>query len=1007
MFPDAPSSSPRGPVAAGIARIDRSAIDDRRGPRRIIVDFDHASAHTVPVGGNADDRDVLTRTRRVAVAVLVCSIALSACSPSGPESVSPPTAASPVNSLPVTPSPTLALATPSPLPGGAITTYAGRDFSGDGGPATAARLLAPAGVALDPAGNLYIADTADHRIRKVTPGGTISTYAGSGNFGFSGDGGPATAAELNFPRDVALDPAGNLYIADSGNSRIRKVSPGGTISTYAGSGSRGFSGDGGPAAAAQLNNPVGMALDPAGNLYIADITNNRIRKVTSGGTISTYAGSGSFGFSGDGGPATAAQLNVPVGVALDPAGNLYIADQGNSRIRKVTPGGTISTYAGTDTPGFSGDGGPATAAQLNVPVGVAVDPAGNLYIADSGSSRIRKVGPGGTISTYAGGGGGTPGFLGDGGPATAAYLNNPVGVTLDPAGNLYIADLGNARVRKVTPGGTISTYAGSGSFGFSGDGGPATAAQLNGPWGVAVDPAGILYIAESGRIRKVTTGGTISTYAGSGNFRFAGDGGPATAAELNFPRGMGLDPAGNLYIADKDNARIRKVTSGGTISTYAGSGSRGFLGDGGPATAARFREPSGVALDPAGNLYIADTYNNRIRKVTPTVAVSTTPAPTAPASLAAAPPPNIRTTPLGQVTGNWLFYGVQIPRPERDRIEIQIIAVPASGGAATIVVAFDAATARGGANGVFTVGIFDSAPYLRRQFSPDGRRMVFSIGGELVVIDLVTGQAKPLGVRGFYPSWSRDGSQIAFVFEKPVADAGANRSHAIGVVPVAGGSPRELVASSQDTSVEWSPDGSRILSPIPVVDCVDCPPVHATMEVTTGRIGMRFAFVSGGPSYSHWRTGSPELAIAIEVCGEIATPVSRIVGIDERTRSERILVDVAEPCPERDGRLEAVQLRDPRWNPAVADELLYVMARGNDFETHVVNIATGKDTRLPISAYEATWTRDGSAVAYLVKDPGSSFGSAVRVWKRDGSGETEIRRATGGEAVFSIASVSY
>ncbi|TMC29793.1 MAG: hypothetical protein E6J27_04665 [Chloroflexi bacterium] len=199
-----------------------------------------------------------------------------------------------------------------------MTTYAGRDFSGDGGPATAARLLAPAGVALDPAGNLYIADTADHRIRKVTPGGTISTYAGSGNFGFSGDGGPATAAELNFPRDVALDPAGNLYIADSGNSRIRKVSPGGTISTYAGSGSRGFSGDGGPAAAAQLNNPVGMALDPAGNLYIADITNNRIRKVTSGGTISTYAGSGSFGFSGDGGPATDAQLGVPVGALLPP-----------------------------------------------------------------------------------------------------------------------------------------------------------------------------------------------------------------------------------------------------------------------------------------------------------------------------------------------------------------------------------------------------------------------------------------------------------------------------------------------------------------------------------------------------------------------------------------------------------------------------------------------------------------------------------------------------------------
>src|SRR5437773_1423399 len=406
-----------GPVAAGIARIDRSAIDDRRGPRRIMVDFDHASAHTVPVGGNADDRDVLTRTRRVAVAVLVCSIALSACSPSGPESVSPPTAASPVNSLPVTPSPTLALATPSPLPGGAITTYAGRDFAGDGGPATAARLLAPAGVALDPAGNLYIADTADHRIRKVTPGGTISTYAGSGNFGFSGDGGPATAAELNFPLGVALDPAGNLYIADHANSRIRKV--------------------------------------------------------TSGGTISTYAGSGSRGLSGDGGPATAAQLYSPHGVALDTAGNLYIAD--SNRIRKVTPGRTISTYTCTGTGPFSGAAGPATAPQLNVPVRSALAPARNLYLAASGSSRIRNGRAGGTISTSAGAGGGTPGFSGDGGPATAAYLNNPVGVTLDPAGNLYIADTYNARIRKVTPTVTISTTAATSSSASLGAAPPPTA----------------------------------------------------------------------------------------------------------------------------------------------------------------------------------------------------------------------------------------------------------------------------------------------------------------------------------------------------------------------------------------------------------------------------------------------------------------------------------------------------------------------------------------------------
>src|SRR5207247_340415 len=258
---------------------------------------------------------------------------------------------------------------------------------------------------------------------------------------------------------------------------------------------------------------------------------NRSRTATPGGTTSTYAGTGRGPFSGDGGPATAAQLSSPAGVALDLTGNLYIADDGNYRIRKVTPGGTISTYAGGGSSNFSGDGGPATAAQLNVPVGVALDPAGNLYIADQGNSRIRKVTPGGTISTYAGAD--TPGFSGDGGPA--------------PARDAYASPPRRARDVKVAPGGTISTYAGSGSFGFSGDGGPATAAQLNGPGGVAVDPAGILYIAESGRIRKVTTGGTISTYAGSGNFRFAGDGGPATAAELNFPRGMGLDPAGTLY----------------------------------------------------------------------------------------------------------------------------------------------------------------------------------------------------------------------------------------------------------------------------------------------------------------------------------------------------------------------------------------------------------------------------------------------------------------------------
>ena len=377
----------------------------------------------------------------------------------------------------------------------------------------------------------------------------------------------------------------------------------------------------------------------------------------------------------------------------------------------------------------------------------------------------------------------------------------------------------------------------------------------------------------------------------------------------------------------------------------------------------------------------------------PTVAVSSTPAPTASASSAAEPLSTVHTTALGQLTGNWLFYGVQIPRPERNRIEIQIVAVPVGGGAAKTVVAFDAA--------IPTQGIFDNTPYLRRQFSPDGKRMVFSIDGQLVVIDLVTGQAKRLYLdlfehrwnlaQGLYPSWSKDGSQIAFIFAEAINFAGR-----IGVVPAAGGSPRELAGEiSAGNSLEWSPDGSRILFIRPGGDAS----FMAIMDVASGQVHV-LPELAG--SSSPWRARSPELAIAIQYCSEgYVGPgkQAKIVTIDVGTDSVRTLVDVADPC--------AVGLGGLRWNPAVPDELLYIAAGVNNLETHVLNIATGKDTRLPISAYEATWTWDGSAVAYLAKSPGSSLGSAVRVWKRDGSGETELRRATDGEAFFSIASVNY
>jgi sugar lactone lactonase YvrE len=344
---------------------------------------------------------------------------------------------------------------------------------------------------------------------------------------------------------------------------------GGVISSVAGNGTQGFSGDGGPATSAQVNQAEGLAVDSAGNLYIADTANNRIRKVTPAGVISTVAGNGKAGFSGDGGPAISAQLYDPSGVAVDSIGNLYIADFNNRRIRKMTPAGVISTVAGNGgILGASGDGGPATSAALSLTIDVEVDKVGNLYFSEfffaARPLRVRKVTPEGVISTVAGGGTEIPG---DGGPATSAQLTGSGGVAVDSAGNLYIAD--NARIRKVTPDGMISTVAGNGTAGYSGDGGLATSAQLMGGGDVAVDPAGNLYVGDVGnnRIRKVTPDGMISTVAGNGTSGYGGDGGPATSAQLNFPNGVTFDSAGSLYIADTGNSRIRKVESAYTPQT--------------------------------------------------------------------------------------------------------------------------------------------------------------------------------------------------------------------------------------------------------------------------------------------------------------------------------------------------------------------------------------------------------------------------------------------------------
>jgi uncharacterized protein (TIGR03437 family) len=388
-----------------------------------------------------------------------------------------------------------------------------------------------------------------------------------------------------------------------------------------------------------------------------------------GQTITTIAGTGSAGFSGDNGPATQAAFNNPVYLAFDAAGNLIVADWRNHRVRRIDPQGTVTTIAGTGTAGFSGDGGPATQAAMNGVIGICLDAAGNLYVNDDLNNRIRRITPSGAISTFAGNG--LRQYGGDGGPATSASFFIGLRCAVDANGNMYVAEQGAHRIRRIAASGIVTTVAGTGSQGFSGDGGPATGAALNNPTALTVDRNGNIFFSDqfNHRIRRISAAGVITTLAGTGTAGFSGDGGPATSANLNFPGAMVVDANGDLYFTDGPNARVRKVSAAGVISTVAGNGTRGFAGDGGAPLNASFNGQFGIALDAQGNLYVADTDNHRIRRIS---GVSSGPAPefaagavTAVGSLVTGVTPGAVIRISGRNLATGTATAAQFPLPER------------------------------------------------------------------------------------------------------------------------------------------------------------------------------------------------------------------------------------------------------------------------------------------------------------------------------------------------------
>ena len=483
-----------------------------------------------------------------------------------------------------------------------VRTIAGTVDVLDGVAATQARLFSPSSVASDSSGNLYVSDRSNHRIRKIDTSGIITTIAGTGERGYAGDGGPASEAEFDQPRGIGVNWLGEIFVADYGNHVVRKIDVTGRITTIR--------------TTRPLFRPYGLTLDLFGNVVVAEshVRNHLVRRIDLRGNVTTIAGiPGQRGSFEGGGSAAAARLYYPRGVAADPSGNVYVADSHNHRVRKIDPTGAIQTIAGTGERGYSGDGGPAVDAQLLFPSGVLVDSAGNVYVADSSNHRVRRIDPPGVIETIAGME--EAGNSGDGGPAVEAGLALPRGLAMDGSGGLFVAESGNHTVRWISPTGTISRIAGTGEPFDKRDGGPASIAQFGYPLDIVADALGNVYVLDRNQVRRIDPNGMIAAVAGTGDYGYSGDGGPAIAAALQSPLALELDAAGDLYLTGNLGERVRKVDAQGTITTIAGTGEQGFSGDGGPAVAAQLNFPRSIAADSVGNVYVADYSNHRVRKI--------------------------------------------------------------------------------------------------------------------------------------------------------------------------------------------------------------------------------------------------------------------------------------------------------------------------------------------------------------------------------------------------------